>query len=109
MQFLISLFLIAIAAATATAAEHGHSPYGKTLDASNVKFLRELTRQVERAGFRNATVVPQVFLVRVEDDKGKPVLLLVNSDTLQAMILEGPSSALISAVSGKELKIPKLH
>jgi hypothetical protein len=96
-------------ATTTTAAENRRKPYAETLDASNVKFLRELERQVERSGFRNATVMPKVFLVRVEDDDGKPVMLLVNSDTLQAMILEGAAGALIGSVTAKELDIPKLH
>jgi hypothetical protein len=108
MRFFISLMFVAIATTT-MAAERGRKPHAETPNASNVKFLRELERQVERSGFRKATVMPKVFLVRVEDDDGKPVMLLVNSDTLQAMILEGAADALTGSVTAKELDIPKLH
>ena len=108
MRFLSAL-LVLIVALPATAAEDIRTPYAQTLDQSNAKFLRELGRQVARAGFRNATVVPGVFLVRVEDDLGKPVMLLVNSDTLQATILEGTAAELISKAESKELEIPKLR
>jgi hypothetical protein len=45
----------------------------------------------------------------VEDKRGKPVMLLVNAETLQATILEGTAAELISKAGSKELEIPKLR
>jgi hypothetical protein len=50
-----------------------------------------------------------VSVVRVEDGRGGPVLSLINSDTLEAAIVEGVPSALVNSVTADELDIPKLH
>jgi len=107
MQILLSLCLMAVTA-TASAAQSGSVAHQQTLEQTNGKFLRELTHQVERAGFRNATIIPEVFLVRVEDERGGAIMLLVNSNTLQAMVLEGASNAL-TTVTPKEFEMPKLR
>jgi hypothetical protein len=63
----------------------GGKPYGEQLDGGNEKFLLELKRRVEGAGFREVAVMPSMFVVTAKNASGREVAMIVDSDTLEAL------------------------
>ncbi len=51
---------------------------------SNVAFLRDLTRRIEGAGYSKVRMIPQMFVVLAVRADGKPITLIVDSNTLKA-------------------------
>jgi hypothetical protein len=87
--FLVGIFLAIAQTGMAGVSPSGPSSYAATLDEDNLRFLKQLVAKVRDAGFREAQVVPQIFLVKATDKFGRAVTLLVNSDTNQAVEVEG--------------------
>jgi hypothetical protein len=56
---------------------------------SDVEFLRKLSKDVEKAGFKNVEVIPQMFLVKVDRPEGTTTTLVVDSVTGKAVEISG--------------------
>ena len=41
-----------------------------------------LTQDLDKAGFTNVQVMPESFLVRAKDKEGRPVIMVVNPDSI---------------------------
>lgn len=63
----------------------GGKPYEAQLNGGNEKFLLELKRRVEGAGFGDVEILPSMFVVTAKSSSGRDVALIVDSDTLQAL------------------------
>jgi hypothetical protein len=63
----------------------GGKPYENQLNGGNEKFLMELKRRVEGAGFGDVEIMPSMFVVTAKTSSGRSVALIVDSDTLQAL------------------------
>jgi hypothetical protein len=105
MRKLLPAIILLITAQTAYAELSPSAPssYAATLDEENRRFLKELVAKVRNAGFRDAEVVPQIFLVKAKDKSGRALTLLVNSDTAQVIEIGGVQLDLIDTSSGTSL------
>ena len=56
---------------------------------SNVRFLRDLTKRIEDAGYSKVRMIPQMFVVLAVRSDGKTITLIVDSQTLKAAEVEG--------------------
>jgi hypothetical protein len=63
----------------------GGKPYEAQLNGGNEKFLLELKRRVEGAGFGDVEILSSMFVVTAKSSSGRDVALIVDSDTLQAL------------------------
>src|SRR4051794_20450753 len=59
--------------------------YATTMDQQNVDFLRQLAMRIEQTGYRDAKVIPQMFVVVAKRRDGKDITLIVDSNTLKAL------------------------
>ena len=60
-------------------------------DASGPAILQKLKRSLEKVGYTEVQVVPEIFVAITTSAEGNRVTLLVNTNTMQAMELEGTS------------------
>lgn len=67
-------------------------------DAGQVR--QKLKQDLEQAGFKNVQVMPESFLVRAQDKQGRPVLMVVNPDSVTAITEVGGGGAAGSAGGG---------
>ncbi|MDJ0387838.1 hypothetical protein QMO56_06905 [Roseomonas sp. E05] len=51
-----------------------------------------MKQDLEQAGFTNVRVMPQSFLVRANDKQGRPVMMVINPDSITAVTAVGGSS-----------------
>jgi|SRR3954454_16608794 hypothetical protein len=113
MRFFLALCLMLDTyAALAAATDVKPQSYAEQLDKSNIEFLRQLSKNVEDAGYKHVQIVPEMFVVLVERGDGKRIVLIVNSNTLKAVEVEGGLEALTAGVSDiapPETSVPKLH
>lgn len=82
--------LIGLAAHTAVATTEsvppvGGKPYEEQVTGGNEKFLLELKRRVESAGFSDVNVLPSMFVMTAKSRDGRSITLVVNSDTLRSL------------------------
>ena len=113
MHFFLALCLVLNTFPAFAAANDGKpQSYAEQLDKSNIEFLRQLSKSVEDAGYKHVRVVPEMFVVLVERRDGKGTVLIVNSNTLKAVEVEGSLEALTAGgrdVAAPETSLPKLH
>src|SRR5436190_9508754 len=55
--------------------------------------LHEFTKKLEEAGFKEIQVLSPALLVQAKDKFDKPILLLVNPETMLALQLQAPSES----------------
>jgi len=84
----LTAFVLALAMANPAIAQQAHAASKKGA-ASNVAFLRDLTKRIEGAGYRKVQMIPQMFVVLAVGSDGKPITLIVDSNTLKATEVEG--------------------
>jgi hypothetical protein len=87
MHYFLALALT-LAISTPGAAQQNRA-VGKGTAKSNIAFLRDLTKRVEEAGYTKVRMVPQMFVVLAVRSDGKPITLIVDSNTLKAAEVEG--------------------
>ncbi|MXP64453.1 hypothetical protein E0493_13970 [Roseomonas sp. M0104] len=61
---------------------------------------QRVKQDLEQAGFTNVRVMPQSFLVRANDKQGRPVMMVINPDSITAVTAVGGSGSQGSAGSG---------
>lgn len=44
-----------------------------------------LTQDLDKAGFTNVEVMPESFLVRAKDKEGRPVMMVINPDSITSL------------------------
>ena len=81
--------LALLVAITYPAEAQQHRPAERPTAKSNVEFLRDLTNRIEDAGYTSVRMIPQMFVVIAVRSDGKPVTLLVDSNSLKATEVEG--------------------
>jgi hypothetical protein len=59
----------------------GGKPYEAQLNGGNEKFLLELKRRVEGAGFGDVEILSSMFVVTAKSSSGRDLALIVDSDT----------------------------
>lgn len=59
-----------------------------------------MTQGLQKAEFTNVEVVPESFLVRVKDKDGKPIMMVLNPDSITSVIEVSAPGA--SGNSGKQ-------
>jgi hypothetical protein len=65
----------------------GGKPYSQQMDAANDMFLADLRQRLLQRGYEQVRVVPQMFVVKAME-KGRPVTLIVDSDSLQSLAIK---------------------
>jgi hypothetical protein len=88
MRYLTALVL-ALAMANSAIAQQAHAASKTGAAKSNVAFLRDLTKRIEGAGYSKVQMIPQMFVVLAVRSDGKPITLIVDSNTLKATEVEG--------------------
>ena len=67
------------------------TPSGQTIQA-------RLTQDLDKAGFTNVQVMPESFLVRAQDKEGRPVIMVVNPDSITSLTaLNQPAGGQLNA------------
>ncbi len=54
---------------------------------------QQMKRDLEQAGFTDVKIMPELFLIRAHDKQGRPVMMVVNPDSVLAMTKAGGSNA----------------
>lgn len=54
------------------------SPSGATIQT-------QLTQDLDKAGFTHVEVMPESFLVRAQDKEGRPVIMVINPDSVTSL------------------------
>lgn len=58
----------------------------------NTMHVRQQVKQdLQQAGFTNVQVMPESFLVRAKDKEGRPVMMVINPDSITAVTTTGNS------------------
>jgi hypothetical protein len=91
LAFATALLAIGYGDVSAEISAASPGSYASKMDDQNRQFLKDLEAKVRRTGYRDPTVVPQLFLVKATDKSGRPVTLLVDSDTEQAIEVKVPA------------------
>ena len=61
---------------------------------------QKVKQDLEQAGFTNVQVMPESFLVRAKDKEGRPVMMVINPDSITAVTEVGGSGQSGSSSSG---------
>lgn len=61
---------------------------------------QHMKQDLEQAGFTNVQVMPESFLVRAHDKQGRPVMMVINPDSITAVTQVGASGQSGSGSSG---------
>ena len=85
----LTAFVLALAMANPVIAEQAHTASKTGAAKSNAAFLRDLTKRIEGAGYSKVQMIPQMFVVLAARSDGKPITLIVDSNTLKATEVEG--------------------
>lgn len=51
----------------------------------NMHIRQQVKQDLEHAGFTNVQVMPESFLVRAKDKQGRPVMMVINPDSITAV------------------------
>lgn len=65
-----------------------------------VAIQQHMKQDLEHAGFTNVQVMPESFLVRAHDKQGRPVMMVVNPDSVTAITQVSGAGQSGSASSG---------
>lgn len=52
---------------------------------SSMHVRQQVKQDLEQAGFSNVQVMPESFLVRAKDKQGRPVMMVINPDSITAV------------------------
>ena len=52
---------------------------------ANMNIRQHVKQDLEQAGFTNVQVMPESFLVRAKDKQGRPVMMVINPDSITAI------------------------
>ncbi len=86
-HLVFAMFLVALGV---PGADVGHAaPSAKASDDSQMEFLRQLSKKIEKGGFKKVKIIPQMFVAVVQNQHGRSFVLVVNSNTLKAFEVEG--------------------
>lgn len=87
--------------ASASAAASNGSNGSSTASGSGMMVAKQMKHDLQQAGFTDVKIMPESFLIRARDKEGRPVMMVVNPDSVVAMTkLGGPSKMANSANSG---------
>jgi hypothetical protein len=114
MRWVLLLILIFPSAASAAANDtppgQDRRDYQSKLDKENVDFLRDLARLITAKGFTNVKVIPQMFVVTAVGPDGKPLTMIVDSNSLKTFTFDNTSPDLGEAATSKpEGHLPELR
>lgn len=91
MRWMLLLTLLAMSFDARAATDTAPEPrYEKRLDQENLAFLKRLSEQLDRQGYRQVRIIPQLFVAKMIGPDGKEHTLIVNSDTLETFTLDTP-------------------
>jgi len=96
MQYFTALVL-AFAISNPCIAQQAHAASKKGAAKSNAAFLRDLTKRIAGAGYSKVQMIPQMFVVLAVRSDGKPITLIVDSNTLKATEVEGAQEFIMEA------------
>ncbi|HJS87266.1 MAG TPA: hypothetical protein VJ779_17570 [Acetobacteraceae bacterium] len=98
-KILLTTAAMALAAAPAFAAtntpagpemnQSGVQSGGGQTSGQNTPIRQQLAQQLSQAGFTDVHVMPESFLVRAKDPQGRPVMMIVNPDSITAVTALG--------------------
>ena len=94
----LALALPAVAQTTPPASNSGAQGQ-QAGDAGQVR--QKLKQDLEQSGFTNVQVMPESFLVRAKDKQGRPVLMIVNPDSVTAITELGGGTAASGPSNGR--------
>lgn len=88
-----AIVLAASGSAFAQASNNGQTNNGQTIDQGNAaqntnsasQLPDQVTNELKQAGFSEVQVVPQSFLVQAMDPHGRPVMMLVQGNSIMAI------------------------
>ena len=67
---------------------------------NNMAVQQHMKQDLEQAGFTNVQVMPESFLVRAHDKQGRPVMMVINPDSITAVTQVSGSGQSGSGSSG---------
>ena len=68
---------------------------------NNMHIRQHVKDELQQAGFSNVQVMPESFLVRAKDKEGRPVMMVINPDSITAITeVQGSKSNAGSNSSG---------
>ena len=79
----LALALALPAAAQSTQSQSNNSSSSGQQSSTNVR--QHVAQDLEKAGFTNVQVMPEPFLVRAKDKQGRPVMMVINPDSITAV------------------------
>ncbi len=59
-----------------------HSGNGPANSQAQITMQQHVKNDLEQAGFKNVQVMPESFLVRATDKEGRPVMMVINPDSI---------------------------
>ena len=72
---------------------------------SSAAIQAKLTQDLSKAGFTNVEVMPESFLVRAKDKEGRPVMMVINPDSVTSVTAMGqPASSQSGAANANPAK-----
>jgi hypothetical protein len=90
LVFLVAAGLAQAATAPGQTNQNGMSVAPSSQTSNNAQNMQEqFKRDLESAGFTDVTIMPQSFLVRAKDRQGRPVMMVINPDSVTALV--GPT------------------
>src|SRR4051794_28709219 len=63
----------------------------KSAESEVLMKLQEVQKKLEQGGFKDVQIIPQAVLVRAKDKDNKPVMMLIDTETMVAIQLTGPA------------------
>lgn len=74
---------------------------------TGMAIAQQMKHDLEQSGFTDVTIMPESFLIRAHDKQGRPVMMVVNPDSVLAMTkMGGPSKMGDSANAGGSASNP---
>lgn len=106
---ILLILLIALMPTAVCAASKDRQKKPETLEQASVRFFQELSGLIEKAGYKNITVAPHIFVLSADKADGRRIGIVVNTKTMQAMELENDPDFKEVAEQTPETYLPKLH
>jgi len=79
---------------------HGNGQTNMTSGQNRMHVRQQVKQDLQQAGFTNVQVMPESFLVRATDKHGRPVMMVINPDSITAVTEMGNGGQSGSASSG---------
>ena len=71
---------------------------------NTVNIRQHVTQDLQQAGFTNVQVMPESFLVRAKDKQGRPVMMVINPDSVTTITETGAGQSGSGSSGGSATK-----